>query len=271
MDGDSIMKFLHKHLILFFLVVGLQCISSRPADCLEPLDIRSIVYVMSGAPAPISAHNSIRLDSEYITIRLQKFTYQVDADYDFVNTGGAVSEIVGFPFYGPRLGGKSTRPPFIIRFDIWIDGTKITLSDELAESKIARAFPKRLRPGEKMEYTWVPAKVTFPAHAGVKIRTVYKSVYLNGKAHFIYGPSSMWKGRIAKGAFTVDGSDIGGLKNLSIDFPTSPGPRLMSKNVLRYDLEDFEPWPAASLSLVVLTKTTKTTKTKPLPPQSVGP
>jgi hypothetical protein len=227
-----------------------------------------------GAVAPRSPHKTIRLDSQEVTIRLGAFKYTVDAVFHFLNTGDITTEWVGFPTWVESRDGTRGVSNFI-RFDSWVNDQSVEFSPERDQTKdspsrdrqpssASEAPTMNLTGTAKKEPEWLARQVTFPEHENTTIRVTYEAPYYpnydkgRGEAIYLYETGSMWKGNIGKAIFIVDASEVGGLKHVSISFEkaggTLPGaenmrlrPWSISKNVVRYDMEDFEPEPGAQL------------------------
>lgn len=213
-----------------------------------------ILIGAGGAASPDSPHDSIRMDAEQVTIRLKKTSYTVDAVFDFFNTGETTTEWVGFPKSSVSVGKSLISYPKrqlghyldtydFIRFDAWVDGRKAEFSEE-------RDFFRDAGLHDVAESKWMVKQVVFPGHAKTTIRIRYESPYTyTGLAYYVYGTGSFWKGKIGKAAFIIDSSEVGGAETTWMAFQASPGPRLISRNLVRYEIRDFEPWPRARLKI----------------------
>lgn len=227
-----------------------------------------------GAVAPRSSHKTIRLDSQEVTIRLGALKYTVEAVFHFFNTGDITTEWVGFPKWVESRDGTRAVSNFI-RFNSWVNDRSVEFSPERDQTKdslgrhrqpsSASEAPTMNLPGTaKEEPQWLARQVTFPGHENTTIRVTYEAPYYpnyekgRGEAIYLYETGSMWKGNIGKAVFIVDGTEVGGLKHVSISFETTGGtlpgaenmrlrPWSMSKNVVRFNMEDFEPQPGSQL------------------------
>lgn len=231
-----------------------------------------------GAAAPKAPHQTIRLDSQEVIIRLGGSGYTVDAVFYFYNTGATITEWTGFPKQVEYRGSAHPASTFM-RFDGWVDGRQVNFHEVRDPSlpfrlRMSRASStsERLRSsyGEGRRFIdlgalvgpikkyrgWFAHEVTFPAHATTKIRVVYEAPYSECgfgciRASYIYGTGALWKGPIGKAVFIVDSTDIGGPQYLSTQFVTTISPRSISENVTRHERRDFEPYPEQEFVITV--------------------
>ncbi|WP_157212264.1 hypothetical protein [Desulfomonile tiedjei] len=234
--------------------------------------MRSVVpLARGGAASPKSPHATIRMDSEQVIIRLKKKTYTVDALFHLFNTGETTTEWVGFP--KQRYDMTKSMPGFpvesdFIRFDTWIDGTKIEVEEESNPesnpepgivNRILSAFNRVLFASglgslPPIKERWLVHHITFPGHTRTTIRTSYESHYsiqTERKAYYIIGTGRLWKDNIGKAVFIIDSLDVGGTNRIRVNFPVAPGPRLLGNNLLRFEIEDAQPRPDARLIIEV--------------------
>lgn len=213
---------------LAVFISGLICTPHGLKADIAPLQVKG------GAAAAKGPHETIRMDAEEVTIRLEKGSYTVDAVFHFSNTGETTSEWVGFPKGGeyfeaspewqPDLVQNPDRLPDFIQFHAWVDGKVVTFSEE----------------GRR----WLARHVTFPGHATTTIRVVYEANYYRGAlATYIIGTGSYWKGSIGRAAFTVDGSAIGGTKHFSAVLDAPQLQKLLTEKAVRLEVLDYEPAP----------------------------
>ncbi|MFH1115320.1 MAG: hypothetical protein V1792_15525 [Pseudomonadota bacterium] len=219
---------------LTFLVLGLYL-----PPCAITGDDVAPLQASGGTLSAKSPHQTIRMDTEEVTVRLNRRGYTVDAVFQMVNSGETSTEWVGFPKGDelPETGGRpgfgsSTLPDFSL-FRAWVDGKEIKFSKE----------------GDR----WLAGQVTFPGHATTTIRIVYEADYYRGDhLTYITGTGSHWKESIRKAAFTVDGSAIGGSKPFWAGLSDRPKiHRLISEKAVRIEVEDYEPSLKAVLSVGV--------------------
>ncbi len=214
---------------LTLLVLGLYL-----APCAVAGDDIAPLQASGGTAAAKSPHQSIRMDTEEVTVRPNKRGYTVDAVFQMVNSGEITTEWVGFPNGHHLAEAKMRKFPDFNLLRAWIDGQEVKFSKE----------------GDR----WLAGRVTFPGHATTVIRIVYEADYYRGShITYIIGTGAHWKDSIRKAAFTVDGSSIGGSKHFSAglggDRPKSR--RLVSDKAVRIEIEDYEPGPKAVLSVEV--------------------
>jgi hypothetical protein len=201
-----------------------------------------------GGAMPIPAHESIRMDSEQVTMRLRRANYTVEAVFYLFNTGEATVEWVGFPVRGPN------RRDFV-RLDAWVNGRKTEFTEVPNLFKDAGISPGFL---SSNTMRWLVSQIAFRGNAETTIRVKYEGEYDSNvpgtayvHANYIFGTGSFWKDTIGKAAFIVDCTGVGGTGNVSIYSGMSSGPRVIGQNVMRYELRDFEPWPGAEFHLTV--------------------
>ena len=146
---------------------------------------------------PKKPHATIRLDSERVIIRLGRSSYTVDAVFDFYNRGETTTEWVGFP-KGWYATNVSKEWPFeFVRFDAWIDGRRVKVTDEQesdrtagmalflnsASSSVKVPSASEASPRSEDLFTmvrrryWLVHHVTFPRDTGTRIRTSYEARY----------------------------------------------------------------------------------------------
>ncbi|MFZ5867053.1 MAG: hypothetical protein ACOYXY_14305 [Thermodesulfobacteriota bacterium] len=223
------------------------------------------VFAGGGAVAPDHPHQTIRLDSQEVKIRLKSRIYEVDVVFDLFNTGESVTEWIGFPKWMP-YGSHWPRALRMVEFKCSISGKQMEFNEEWDLFMPARLF-RTMSPLEKMfaanrpfkrDWKWLVSQVTFPAHAKTVICVTYKALY-HGRdptACYVYGTGSLWKGNIGKAVFIVDSTQLGGTARISTDFHDGIGLRQLSRSpkappgpvangLLEYELTDFEPHPEA--------------------------
>ena len=227
--GTAMKRFSGISLILFF--TGLLCIPCDLGADIAPLQVEG------GAASAKSSHGTIRMESEEVTMRLEKKSYTVDALFVFSNSGETITQWVGFPkgydhaqlgsqaFAGAGRNGTKRRLPDFIQFHAWVDG------------KPAYFSPEGIR--------WLARQVTFPGHAKTTIRVVYEADYYRGSyATYIISTGAPWKDTIARAAFTVDGAAIGGAKKFSARLEISgQSAKLVSDKAERFETRNYEPGP----------------------------
>lgn len=211
----------------------------------------SQVYFVAGAVAPKSAHESIRMDSEQVTIRLRRTAYTVDAVFRLFNTGKTTKEWVGLPYRGWGYDTDISGSWGFLRFGAWADGRKVEFSPAHEVYGTTALFPLRLPPHSqsKLTFVWMVRHITFPGHARKTIRVRYEAPYIryeksggHGQGDYLHGSSSLWKGTIGKAVFIVDCTEVGGTKNIKVmGFGPSSGTRVLSDNVWKYEAKDIKP------------------------------
>lgn len=238
------------------LLAGLVCVALAGIPSLGNADMAPI-ELKSGAASPIRNHSSVRMESELVIIRLGELSYSVDAVFHFFNTGQTTTEWVGFPKRG--VGRFS-------RFDTSVDGRKIEVSEEsdagtkrgvadrIVSGLYRYIFNQETGPLSVSKDRWMVHHITFPGLATTTIRTSYEGHYAEGTADYILGTGSYWKERIGQVVFIIDCTDLGGTKNVSVDFRdlgVAPGPECLGDNLLKVEMNQVKPPPEAKLAVHV--------------------
>jgi len=235
--------------LLFLILMGHLVVVCPARGDLAPLK------VSGGAPTVAFPHQYIRMDFMDVTIRLKKSYYRVDAVFHFFNTGESITEWVGFLKRGD-MGN-------FMRYDAWVDGQEMNVLEEPSWVRrkfhsVGRSLPKhslgsrvlndlyRLFFKPSMRDVWLMDQVTFPANSQTAIRIRYEASYAQYDedriAVYEYGTGGNWKDGIGVAAITVNGTDIGGTKNLVLrDVPGWR--RMITENVLRLETLNYEPGP----------------------------
>jgi hypothetical protein len=225
------------------------------------------LFVEGGGVSPKSEHETVRMDSEQVIIRLGVVTYTVDAVFHLFNTGETTTEWVGFPKRRVKLIPRGLTPPDFVRFDTWVDGRHVQVSElrdahtlaSLWEDLVSLRYRLRrliyLFPGHgPVRNEWMGQRVTFPRHARTTIRTIYEADYPHHgprEAVYIFGTGRYWKDGIGEATFVIDCTDIGGISKVDVYFPVAPGPKILSGNVMAFDVRKLKPPPDAQLDIAV--------------------
>ena len=136
------------------------------------------LHVVGGSATPKSQHETVRMDSEQVMIRLGQRSYTVDAIFHLFNTGETVTEWVGFPKRRVKFTGSWLPQPDFVRFDTWVDGRHVEVT-ELRDAAAYESFWEVLAslhyrlnrlinlyaPLGHMRNEWMGQRVTFPRHA----------------------------------------------------------------------------------------------------------
>ncbi len=233
----------------------------RPLDLPRGSDLAAI---QGGVVAPKSPHQSIRMGSEEVIIRLKSYSYVVQAVFNFFNEGETTTEWTGIPKW---VASRIPSFPTFIRFKGSVNGKEIVFNGEWDISGGARVISKlesvrRKLSKEPMKHKrqWLVSQVTFPGHANTTIRVTYEAPYSRGglRASYIYGTGALWKDKIGKAVFVVDSTAVGGKTQVVTNFDEDLGymkrvvRRPISNSVVKYELSDFEPCPEAVFRLVLL-------------------
>ncbi|MEW6532528.1 MAG: ankyrin repeat domain-containing protein [Thermodesulfobacteriota bacterium] len=228
-------------------------------------DITPIDYsppATGGGVSPKSPHQTIRLDDQEVIIRLKRFTYTVDALFHLSNTGETTTEWIGFPKNSMgRQPGPLGKVSDFIRFEVSVNDKIVPFTEERELFKKVDTFLKQLRSQRAKHSGWMMGRATFPGHATTTIRVRYESSYDNcgmgcSKANYIYGTGGYWKDSIRRATFIVDSTERGGAEHSHPGFSQSETDRyaihrrLISDNIEKYEIRDFEPNPAGSLTFM---------------------
>lgn len=248
-------------------------------------DFGPVRRIMSGIAAPQIPHDRIRLESQDIIIHLKKNSYEVDGVFRFFNTGETTCEWLGFPqLY--TCGNVLVIDWHLIRFNAWIQGRKLEVSDEADATKITDIPSRSHGRNVVFMYRWKVVHCEFPAHAGTTIRATYEAEYYYNRswyskeAFYVWWTGSFWKDRIGKSSFTIDSSEVGGTRNIRVGFTVNstqigdtiqmregfrafPGPRQLSANVVRYELVNYEPGPEDGLLIGVRSSSSRSEMERP--------
>jgi hypothetical protein len=208
-------------------------------------------FLEGGVIAPRTAHETIRLDSEQVTIRLKPDTYTVEAVFHLFNTGATTTEWTGFP---KRMRSRGADFRDFIRYECWLNERPIQFKQE--EDRSAGREHRTETPSEswlderqiiEIRY-WFVTRVTFPKDEKTTIRVRYEAPYVGWGASYIVGTGSLWKDNISEAVFIIDGTEVGGIAEFSCGFPKTPQePSLKEGNVVKYELKDFKPHPEEHL------------------------
>lgn len=214
-------------LLIFLTALGLFLPFQGKAD-------NGPMQVLGAAVLPKSPHQTIRMQSQEVTVRLKKTTYSVHVIFHFFNTGDAVTELIGFP--------KRGKAGEFIRFDTWVDGKKVRMRQE------CNPFTGSGSDGKGEADRWFVCNVTFPGYSGTTIRVGYEADYMQpGRwpiVHHLayeYGTGAFWKDNIEWSTFVVDADEIGGLNGVRLPDVKPGWRRLINKSIARYEAKDFKP------------------------------
>lgn len=215
-----------------------------------------------GGVSPKSPHQTIRLDDQEVIIRLKRFTYTVDAVFHLSNTVETSTEWIGFPKNSMgRPPGPLGKVSDFIRFQVSVNNRIVPFTEELEPIKKADTLLKQLRPQRVKHSAWLVGHATFPGHATTTIRVRYESAYDNcgmgcDQANYIYGTGGYWKDRIGRATFIVDSTERGGAAHAHPGFSQTETDRYsiyrrrISDNIEKYEIRNFEPNPAGSLTFM---------------------
>jgi hypothetical protein len=248
-----------RRLLLYLIAGAFLCFPNPGMANQTPL------HVEGGAATPKSRDKAVRMDSEQVMIRLGQRSYTVDAVFHLFNTGERVTEWVGFPKRRVKLMPQGLTPRDFVRFDTWVDGRHVEVSElreaqahvSLWEDLVSLRYRLErliyLFPGHgPMRNEWMGHRVTFPPHTKTSIRTIYEAEYANaGGALYIFGTGRYWKDGIGEATFVIDCTDVGGTGKVDVHFPVAPGPKILSENLITFDVRKLKPPPDAQLYITV--------------------
>jgi len=247
--GEEVMRCACRR-FLWLMIAALLFIPSPGISNDAPL------WLMSGGAAPKSGNTTIRMDSEEVTIQLNKDSYTVDAIFHFFNTGETTTEWVGFPKRGAGYSDMFSGTKDFIRFKTWVKGLEVQFWEERALLDGLRLFLRRMTQDHIRDYRWMVKQVVFPGLSETTTRVRYEAPYDRRDAwaaYYIYGTGSYWKDNIGKATFTVDGGDVLKAEHIAVrDRPALEATRkLISESLVQYELHDFKPHPEAVLTTAV--------------------
>jgi hypothetical protein len=209
---------------------------------------------MGGGASPMSAHSTIRMDSEEVTIRLQKDGYTVDAIFHFFNTGETTKEWVGFPKRGMGSSATFTGIQDFMQFQTWVGDQPVLFREEREFWTRVPIFLRGIFSYIVEDRRWLVKEVTFPGHTETTTRVKYEAHYHFSEgniAFYIYGTGSYWRDNIGRATFIVDASEIGGTKKIKVNL-TEQSRRQMTEDTVTYELKDFDPPADATLKISLI-------------------
>jgi hypothetical protein len=247
-----------RRLLLYFITGAFLCFPNPGMTNQAPLSV-----LEGGGVSPKSEHETVRMDSEQVIIRLGAVTYTVDAVFHLFNTGETVTEWVGFPKKRVKsIFGRGRQTDFV-RFDTWVDGRHVEVTELRDPHATDVGFWEKLVSSlwHGLEFfhsygrrryisnEWMGQRVTFPRHSRTSIRTIYEAEYpyRGPRAVYIFGTGRYWKGGIGEATFVIDCTGVGGTSKVDVDFPVAPGPKILSGNVIVFDVRKLKPAPDAQL------------------------
>lgn len=250
-------------LLLSLIVSALVLIPQPGRTDITPMDYHA--SPSGGGVSPKSPHLNIRLGDQEVIIRLKESTYTVDAVFHLFNSAETTTEWIGFPKNamgrqpGP-LGGVSD----FIRFDVSVNDQNVAFREERDLIKDAQKSPEGLRSRGAKHSGWLMGQATFPGSSTTTIRVNYEAPYDHcgmgcQEAIYIYGTGGYWKDSIGKATFIIDSSERGGSERARGRFSTHDTrknlihQRLISDDVVRYEVRDLDPEPDGALSITLST------------------
>ncbi|MEW6714182.1 MAG: hypothetical protein AB1306_03690 [Nitrospirota bacterium] len=217
------------------------------------------IRLIGGGAMPSSGFNqTIKMETEEITIRLEKKSYTVDATFHFLNTGETKEEMVGFPKRGFGYWGdfKGTRP--FLRFETWVNGKKTQFSEEPESASVEGVLylPDLINAIKEntsdslfvKDFRWLVKRVLFPSRKKTVTRVRYEAEYQESSnclsASYIYGTGNPWKDTIGRALFKVD-TAAAPEKSISVRFPVKAKylvqEKQVSENIREYQINNFDP------------------------------
>jgi ankyrin repeat protein len=200
------------------------------------------------------------LDDQEVIIRLKASTYTVDAIFHLYNTAETTTEWIGFPKNATgRQPGPAGKISDFIRFKVRVNEKEVPFAEE---REFVQPLSERIHVGPPRKSKWLMGQATFPGHAVTTIRVTYESYYGScglgcEEASYIYGTGGFWKDNIGSAIFIVDSTERGGTDNIRGGFSQTETKnhlvqqRSISKNLVRYEISEFEPHPESALSFTL--------------------
>jgi hypothetical protein len=146
-------------------IIALLCFTSSGETNDGPLGI------VGGSVSPKGPHQSIRMDSEMVTIQLLENSYIVDAVFHFFNNGETTTEWVGFP---KRWGGTHYE---FIKFETWVNDQETQFKEERGGLLGIWNSLKDTFLDWDDDYRWMVKYVTFPGRSVTTTRVKYEAKY----------------------------------------------------------------------------------------------
>ncbi len=198
--------------------------------------------LVGGGPSPKGHHQSIRMESEEVTIKLLYDSYIVDAVFHFFNAGETTTEWVGFP----KVFGKTFQ---FIKFETWVNDQEVEFTEVSEKGNLPGLWDSvhKFLSDEDGEPTgvpgdhWMAKKVTFSGHSATVTRVRYKAKYEGICARYIYGTGSFWNGTIGKAVFIIDGNQASKMNFRVRGEPATSTQTLISPKQVKYEISDFKP------------------------------
>jgi hypothetical protein len=264
------MKRIHKLLlILVGLLVALYAVLRCSLIIAPTVMNREFVPLgmYSGNPGTTPHHQGVRMECQDVSIRLEKNTYFVDGVFHFFNPAETRIQWIGFPKFGSTWGGKSRSAPDFIRFNAWVNGKKLELSEHrhVIRDTIFLWTALFSKPPSDADYHGcLSSHVRFPGAKRTTIRVSYSAHYLRLMgglvAPYIVGSSSSWEGSIGRAVFTIDGAGIGGTDRIKLYFYAVPAVTKITKNAVRIEITGYQPSDGKELKVCVLRRPPKAGK-----------
>jgi hypothetical protein len=239
-------------LVLLIVIAVLVVFSSTGNTQITPIVLKD------GRVTPAN-HAEISLRSEQVIIRLKEHSYVVDAVFQLFNHGDITTVWVGIPkpASGPAPWSGMPPPSYrLIRLDTWIDGKNVAFSLEQDGSSHAADYMRINEPKTDANSRWLVRQITFNGHKITLVRISYAANYRTTAAvdivRYNIGIALNWKDKIGKASFIVDSAEVSDKeKSISFRYSSIHRQRKLSDNVVRYELANFSPHPAALLSIYV--------------------
>ncbi|MBI5570107.1 MAG: ankyrin repeat domain-containing protein [Desulfomonile tiedjei] len=246
-------------LVLCLIVSGLVLVSGQGTADITPMDYSP--PPSGGGVSPKSPHPTIRLDDQEVIIRLKPFTYTVDAVFHLSNTGETATQWIGFPKNATGRGpGPHGKVRDFIRFEVTVNQNKVPFTEERELVKPVSDHRNRSVSRVEKHSAWLVGQAAFPGNATTTIRVRYEAPYDHcgmgcTKAVYIYGTGGYWKDSIGKAAFIVDSTEKRDTDRARVQFSVSEAEkhairkRVISENIAKYVIQDFEPNPDSALTV----------------------
>lgn len=212
-----------------FLIVSLVTFSLMGVFTKASFANDAPINLQGGGALPLTGPLSVSMESEIVRIILGKKSYTVDALFNFINSGEAVSLSVGFPKNGVgRLDGRFKQTSEFLKFETWVNDKPVKFVEKPNTASIEGEYTlpalikyvRKSNNSEKLgvmakDYRWmVKESVQFPSKKTTTTRVRYEAPYQDfggeckGGLTYIYGTGSHWDGNIGESKFIVDASGI---------------------------------------------------------------
>lgn len=225
-----------------------------------------VAQISGGAIVPKSHAYGVCMDSQKVTVRLGRMTYEVDAVFRLKNTGSTATVKVGAPKHGyesdfMRLGRilnglfapslRCPEYPDFLHFGCWVDDRKVEVAEEPGWLRRQLNYVTGLFSSEGRSIDrWLVCNVTILGHSTTTIRISYEACYEEGvvmSANYGYGEAAHWPGTIGRISLTMEWTDV----HFRVAPLGSEWETLSTERQEAHEIRNYEPMPYESLRFEV--------------------